>query len=590
MDKVRQKQLQKWLRVQQKSVKKLLHLNVILASFSTVLLVVQTWLLASIFQKLIIEHQDRTSLTSYFIVMVILFAVRAGILFGREKLGYRCGQQLRRHIRQQILAKLEQVGPATVAYRPVGSWATMVLEQVENLHNFYARYLPQQYLSVIAPFIIGIAVFPVNWAAGLILFGTAPLIPIFMALVGIKAADANQKNIDVLARLSGQFLDRLQGLQNLRIFNQTVEQTEQIEERTEDFRETTMNVLKVAFLSSAVLEFFTSISIALTAVYFGFSYLGQLDFGGYGTTVTLFAGFFCLILAPEFYQPLRDLGTYYHDKAAAVGAADSIVEFLEQDFLTTNNGQQVVSPTLFNGEVNITATDLVVLSPQGTALTGKLNFSLSTGQHIALVGQSGAGKTSLLNVLLGFLPYEGSLIINGQELKQLDLTQWRKVIAWVGQNPLLLQGTIKENLLLANPQANDAEIQQALKEAYADEFTQKCGLDKPLQDGGIGVSVGQAQRLAIARALLKISANFLLLDEPTASLDSNSEKLVLQSLYKLSHSKTTLMITHRIEDLKQCDQIWVMRQGELVQQGNFAQLQQQGYFAELLSQRIADIS
>ncbi|QDJ12629.1 thiol reductant ABC exporter subunit CydD [Mergibacter septicus] len=589
MDKVRQKQLQKWLKAQQKNIKPILYLNVILAAVSTVVLISQTWLLATVFQKLIIEQQSNQSLLSYFLVMIGLFAVRAGLLLWREKLGYRCGQQLRQQIRQQILTKLNQVGPASVAYRPVGSWATMVLEQVENLHNFYARYLPQQYLSVIAPFLIAIAVFPVNWAAGLILLGTAPLIPIFMALVGMKAAEANQKNVDVLARLSGQFLDRLQGLQNLRIFNRTAEQTEQLEERTEDFRATTMDVLKVAFLSSAVLEFFTSISIALTAVYFGFSYLGQFHFGSYSTTVTLFAGFFCLILAPEFYQPLRDLGTYYHDKAAAVGAADTIVTFLEQDFFIHSAKQADKNLVLANDGINLIATDLVILSPQGQALSKKLNFQLSAGQSVALVGQSGAGKTSLLNVLLGFLPYQGSLTVNGQELNQLDLVQWRQRIAWVGQNPLLLQGTIRENLLLANPNADDRAIQQALIEAYADEFTQKCGLDKPLQDGGIGISVGQAQRLAIARALLKTSTDFLLLDEPTASLDSRSEQLVLQSLQKLSESKTTLMITHRIEDLKQCDQIWVMRQGELVQQGSFQQLQTEGYFADLLSQRIADM-
>ncbi|AWX13208.1 thiol reductant ABC exporter subunit CydD [Mergibacter septicus] len=589
MDKVRQKQLQKWLKAQQKNIKPILYLNVILAAVSTVVLISQTWLLATVFQKLIIEQQSNQSLLSYFLVMIGLFAVRAGLLLWREKLGYLCGQQLRQQIRQQILTKLNQVGPASVAYRPVGSWATMVLEQVENLHNFYARYLPQQYLSVIAPFLIAIAVFPVNWAAGLILLGTAPLIPIFMALVGMKAAEANQKNVDVLARLSGQFLDRLQGLQNLRIFNRTAEQTEQLEERTEDFRATTMDVLKVAFLSSAVLEFFTSISIALTAVYFGFSYLGQFHFGSYSTTVTLFAGFFCLILAPEFYQPLRDLGTYYHDKAAAVGAADTIVTFLEQDFFIHSAKQADKNLVLENDGINLIATDLVILSPQGQALSKKLNFQLSAGQSVALVGQSGAGKTSLLNVLLGFLPYQGSLTVNGQELNQLDLVQWRQRIAWVGQNPLLLQGTIRENLLLANPNADDRAIQQALIEAYADEFTQKCGLDKPLQDGGIGISVGQAQRLAIARALLKTSTDFLLLDEPTASLDSRSEQLVLQSLQKLSESKTTLMITHRIEDLKQCDQIWVMRQGELVQQGSFQQLQTGGYFADLLSQRIADM-
>ena len=204
------------------------------------------------------------------------------------------------------------------------------------------------------------------------------------------------------------------------------------------------------------------------------------------------------------------------------------------------------------------------------------------------MGQSGAGKTSLINVLLGFLPYEGCLKINGVELNQSRLSDWRKQIAWVGQNPLLLQGRIKENLLLGDIQATDEQIEQALISAQAKEFTDKLGLDSEIKDGGIGVSVGQAQRLAIARALLR-KGNLLLLDEPTASLDAQSENLVLAALAEMSHNQTTLMITHRIEDLKQCDNIFVMQEGEIVQQGHFNQLKDQGFFAELLAQRKEDI-
>lgn len=579
MEKARQKQLQTWLKQQSKLIKKPLKLNLLFAVTSTVLLVVQTWLLASLLNDLIIAQLPREQLIPQFIALPIIFIVRAALLYAREKVGFYSGKILRQHLRQQIIEKLQQVGPATLAYRPVGSWATLALEQVENLHNFYARYLPQQYLSGLAPLILLIAIFPVNWAAGLILLFTAPLIPLFMILVGLKAAEANQRNINTLARLSGQFLDRLQGLENLRIFNRTKQQTEQIAERSEDFRETTMDVLKSAFLSSSVLEFFTSISIALTAVYFGFSYLGQLNFGGYGTAVTLFAGFFCLILAPEFYQPLRDLGTYYHDKAAAIGAADTIEEFLTKDFLIAQQGQTELTAT----EINIQAEQLVVLSPSGKALTQPLTFQINAGQQIALVGQSGAGKTSLMNVLLGFLPYQGSLLINGVELKELNLIAWRHKLAWVGQNPFLLQGSIRDNLRLANASASEQQLQTALQQAYVSELA--TSLDKTLQDGGLGVSVGQAQRLAVARALLKTDSLLLLLDEPTASLDARSENQVLASLQQLSQNKTTLMITHRIEDLRQADGILVMQAGQLVQQGTFAELANQGYFAELLAQR-----
>ena len=585
MNKLRQKYLQKWLRAQQEPIKKLMRANIVLATLSALILVAQTYFLATLLDKLIMQNVPRDELIPYFLGIIIGFGIRAIILWAREKIGFQSGQLLRNHIRQKILDKIHLVGPATINQKPAGSWASIMLEQVENLHNFYARFLPQQSLSAIVPVVILIAVFPLNWAAGLILMITAPLVPLFMIIVGIAAADNSQKNMDTLSRLSAQFLDRLRGLETLRLFNRTSEQTEHIENATEDFRETTMDVLKLAFLSSAVLEFFTSISIALMAVYFGFSYLGQIEFGTYNAPLTLFTGFFCLILAPEFYQPLRDLGAYYHDRAAGIGAADAIVDFLESDYLTVHQNEKTIS---LESAVEISAENLVVLSTQGSALTNPLNFEIPANHNVALVGQSGAGKTSLMNVILGFLPYEGSLKINGQELRESNLADWRKHIAWVGQNPLLLQGTIKENLLLGDIQANDEEINQALMCSQAKEFTDKLGLHHEIKDGGLGVSVGQAQRLAIARALLR-KGDLLLLDEPTASLDAQSENLVLHALNEASQHQTTLMITHRIEDLKQCDQIFVMQRGEIVQQGKFAELQHEGFFAELLAQRQQDI-
>ncbi|HHF4805853.1 TPA: cysteine/glutathione ABC transporter permease/ATP-binding protein CydD [Haemophilus influenzae] len=585
MNKLRQKYLQKWLRAQQEPIKKLMRANIVLATLSSFILVAQTYFLATLLDKLIMQNVPRDELIPYFLGLIIGFGMRAIILWAREKIGFQSGQLLRNHIRQKILDKIHLVGPATINQKPAGSWASIMLEQVENLHNFYARFLPQQSLSAIVPVVIFIAVFPLNWAAGLILMITAPLVPLFMIIVGIAAADNSQKNMDTLSRLSAQFLDRLRGLETLRLFNRTSEQTEHIENATEDFRETTMDVLKLAFLSSAVLEFFTSISIALMAVYFGFSYLGQIEFGTYNAPLTLFTGFFCLILAPEFYQPLRDLGTYYHDRAAGIGAADAIVDFLESDYLTVHQNEKTIS---LESAVEISAENLVVLSTQGSALTKPLNFQIPANHNVALVGQSGAGKTSLINAILGFLPYKGSLKINGQELRESNLADWRKHIAWVGQNPLLLQGTIKENLLLGNIQANDEEINQALMHSQAKEFTDKLGLHHEIKDGGLGISVGQAQRLAIARALLR-KGDLLLLDEPTASLDAQSENLVLQALNEASQHQTTLMITHRIEDLKQCDQIFVMQRGEIVQQGKFAELQHKGFFAELLAQRQQDI-
>ena len=578
MKKERQKLLQKWLREQQKTVKKYLLLNVLFGAISALFMMGQMALIALMLHKIIIEHQTANQFLAEIGLLFGCFTVRAMLIWLRERMGFKAGQALRLHLRQQIIQKLLAVGPMSLQQKTTGSWANLMLEQVENLHNFYARYLPQQFLSLIVPILILCVVFPINWAAGLILFATLPLLPIFMALAGIKAVEANQRNIGVLSRMSGQFLDKLRGLETIRLFGQAEKQTEQIYQSTEEFRLSTMNVLKMAFLSSAVLEFFTAISIAVMAVYFGFTFLGELDFGGYGAAVGLFTGFFCLMLAPEFYQPLRELGVFYHDKAAAIAAADNIEAFLNEEVLS----HQVSQKDFQNQPLVIQAKDCVVLSVQGKCLTQPLNFEICEKQHIALVGQSGAGKSSLMNMLLGFLPYEGSVTINGVELRELNLSQWRAKLAWVGQNPQLIRGSLKENILLGNREVSEQSLEQALSRSKADEFVYRLGLEHQVQDSNAGISGGQAQRIAIARALLR-DYELLMLDEPTASLDLQSEQQVLEALQHLSQQHTTLMITHRVEDLANCDEIWVMKKGEIIQKGKFAEIKSQGDFAELLN-------
>ncbi|MDG6882359.1 ATP-binding/permease protein CydD [Phocoenobacter uteri] len=585
MDKQRQKHLQKWLKQQQKIIKKLTYLNITLGFLGGLFTIAQMAILAIILHNLISLKQIPSSFYLLLFTLIGCFFGRALIVWLRQKIGFKAGMLLRVHLRNQIIEKMNAVGPMMMAQKPAGSWATLILEQVESLHNFYARYLPQQMLSVLIPIAILCVVFPLNWAAGLILLGTLPLLPLFMILAGMKAAEANQRHINILSRLSGQFLDKLKGLETIRLFGQGKQHTEQIHQSTEHFRLSTMDVLKMAFLSSAVLEFFTAISIAITAVYFGFTYLNQIDFGNYGTEVTLLIGFLCLMLAPEFYQPLRELGTFYHDKAAAIGAADSIEEFLTTDVITQQQGTQ----SLTDNNIEIQVTDCVVLSPQGAALSQPLNFEIKPQQRIAIVGQSGAGKSSLMNMFLGFLPYQGSVKLNGIELKDLDIKQWREKLAWIGQNPQLMKGSLKQNILLGCDEYHicEEQLNHALKQANATEFVEKLGLDYQLQENNIGLSGGQAQRIAIARAILRPST-FLLLDEPTASLDQHAEQQVLTALHNLSEQKTTLMITHRIEDLKQCDNVLVMKQGEIVQQGTFEQLENKGYFQQLLNSQIID--
>ncbi|MCG9725583.1 heme ABC transporter permease/ATP-binding protein CydD [Vibrio brasiliensis] len=579
MDKKKQRSLNLWLKQQSKLAKRWLMIAVGLGVLSSIFLLAQAALLATILHQLIIEHVDKHTLVPHFIGLAAIVAVRALCSWGREIAGYRCGEQIRVYIRQLILDKLRELGPAYIKGKPAGAWATLLLEQVEDMQDFFARYLPQMSLSVLVPFVILIVVFPVNWAAGLIFLITAPLVPLFMALVGMKAADANRKNFKALQRLSGHFYDRLQSMTTIRLFDRTKAETEVMRGASEVFRTRTMDVLKIAFLSSAVLEFFTSISIALTAVYFGFAFIGELNFGDYGAGVTLFAGLFILILAPEFYQPLRDLGTFYHAKQQAVGAAESIVEFIETDVETVRSGDKTLTT---EEAISIRAENLEVFSPEGKKLLGPVSFELSSAQTTALVGPSGAGKTSLINAILGFLPYSGSLTINNIERTKIDLANWRKNISWVGQNPLLLHGSIRDNITLGKSNVSEQDIQLALQESFSAEFVNQHGLDYAVSDRSGGLSVGQAQRLALARAMIQ-GGQFWLLDEPTASLDARSERLVMQGLEKQIQGKTALMVTHQLTPLQSVEQILVMRDGLIVQSGDFAQLSnQQGLFQEML--------
>ncbi len=584
MDKKKQSSLNKWLKQQSKLAKRWLMIAIGLGVLSSVFLLAQAALLASILHQLIIEQVDKSDLILHFASLGGAVIGRAACTWGREIAGYRCGEQIRVYIRQLILDKVHQLGPAYIKGKPAGSWATLILEQVEDMQEFFSRYLPQMSLSVLIPFMILIVVFPVNWAAGLIFLITAPLVPIFMALVGKKAADANRKNFKALQRLSGHFYDRLQAMTTIRLFDRAKSETEILRGASEVFRSRTMDVLKIAFLSSAVLEFFTSISIAITAVYFGFSYIGELNFGYYGAGVTLFAGLFILILAPEFYQPLRDLGTYYHAKQQAVGAAESIVEFLELDVDQVKNGNQTLEQ---NAPIQIEANDLVIFSPEGKQLAGPLSFSLEANQSSALVGPSGAGKTSLVNTILGFMPYHGSLKINGFELSQLDLVKWRETISWIGQNPILLHGSIRDNVTLGKNHVQDETVSSVLKDSHAAEFVDMHGLDYPISDRSGGLSVGQAQRLALARAMLQ-NGQFWLLDEPTASLDARSERLVMEGINKYNQSTTNLMITHQLAPLKNVSQILVMHNGQIVQRGDYTTLaSQEGLFKEMLAANLA---
>ncbi|EGM70936.1 heme ABC transporter permease/ATP-binding protein CydD [Shewanella sp. HN-41] len=613
MDKSLEKSLLVWLKAQKKACGRFLKLSIWLGMLSALAMVAQAFMIATILDGVIIGNKllpladaapyvatNASSYIPHFIALIGLILLRSLLAYGRERASFEAGKRLREHIRRQVLDKLTRLGPAFIKGKPAGSWASIVLEQVEDLQDFYARYLPQIALATFIPILILAAVFPINWAAGLILLLTAPLIPLFMILVGMGAADANRKNFNALARLSGHFMDRLKGLSTLKLFHRGDAELKVIADASEEFRSRTMAVLRMAFLSSAVLEFFAAVSIAVLAVYFGFNYLGHLDFGYYGAHATissstspemggipfsLFTGLFILILAPEFYQPLRDMGAHYHAKAQAIGAAEALLILLEHPEPATVGKVQI-------GELDsLCAQDLEVFSLDGARLLGPLSFTLKQGQHLALVGPSGAGKSSLLNAFLGFLPYRGSLQINGHELASLDLAHWRQQLAWLGQEPQLFHGTVRENVALANPSMTDDQIWHWLEAANIKDFfkVQPQGLASAVGEQSSGLSVGQAQRIALARALGQ-EARLFVLDEPTASLDSQSEQLVSSALNVAMKDSMCLMVTHRLDLLDQMDTILVLDKGEIVQRGDFMTLSNSpGLFQTMLRENVASV-
>ncbi|MCS6125268.1 heme ABC transporter permease/ATP-binding protein CydD [Shewanella baltica] len=616
MDKSLEKSLLVWLKAQKKACGLFLKLSLWLGMISAVAMVAQAYIIATILDGVIMGQQvvpltDNAQMVSssvsidtytpHFIALIALMLLRALLAYGRERASFEAGKRLRGHIRAAVMDKLTKLGPAFIKGKPAGSWASIVLEQVEDLQDFYARYLPQISLAGFIPILILAAVFPINWAAGLILLLTAPLIPMFMILVGMGAADANRKNFSALARLSGHFMDRLKGLSTLKLFHRGDAELKVIATASEEFRSRTMSVLRMAFLSSAVLEFFAAVSIAVLAVYFGFSYLGHLDFGYYGAHAnissstdpqivgipfSLFTGLFILILAPEFYQPLRDMGTHYHAKAQAVGAAEALITLLEHP------EPEFVGQVRINSIETLSADHLEVFSVDGTRLLGPLSFELKDNQRLALVGPSGAGKTSLLNALLGFLPYKGHLLINGHELSALDLAHWRQHLAWLGQEPQLFHGTVRDNVALADPTLPDDTLWHLLAEANISDFVkaQPLGLDSPVGEQSSGLSVGQAQRIALARALGQ-KASLFVLDEPTASLDSQCEQAVSSALNRAMMDKMCIMVTHRLDQLDQMDTILVLDKGLIVQRGDFTTLSNtHGLFQTLLRENIESVA
>jgi len=576
----------RWLFKQVMPVKGWVGLSVGLGLGSGLLLIVQAGFLARIIHGAVIDGQGRAELWPVFLALVGIYLVRAFLAWGREVSGLEASAHIRRKVRETLTAHITRLGPAYVTGRNTGALASTVMEQVEGLHGFFAHYLPQMALAIMIPAAILAFVFPISWAAGGLLMVTAPLIPLFMVLVGMGAESVSQRHFQALARMSAHFLDILQGLPTLKLFDKSRGAEKTVAGVSRSYRKRTMSVLRIAFLSSAVLEFFSSIAIAMVAVYLGMTYLGYYDFGTWGLPLTLSGGGVILLLAPEFYLPLRELGTHYHARAEAVGAAQEILKVLVVPVPDDPGKPLVLGPS---GGVELCFKDVHLAYDGGRrpALNG-ISFKINAGEKLALVGESGAGKTTVLDLLLGFLqPDRGQITANGISTDQLAPAKRRQYLSWIGQDPVLFYGSIRDNIRMGRPGAPEEAVTAAARSARVLDFAQTLaqGLDTVIGEHGYGLSRGQAQRVALARAFIK-EAPVILLDEPTAGLDVENEHLVLRALDEMSPGRTVLTVTHRMADVEKADRILVMSGGRIVEEGTFAALSAAGGTFHRLANRL----
>jgi ATP-binding cassette subfamily C protein CydD len=466
---------------------------------------------------------------------------RAGAAWAWERAGASAAARVKQALRTRLYDHVVSLGPGFAAPLGAGALTAAVMEQTDALDGWVARYRPQTVVAVLVPLAILAAVFPVDWLAGTILLLAVPMVPVLMMVIGGAAAAASQEQFQALARMSGHFLDRLQGLVTLKLFGRAEAELRGVEAAAQEFRRRTMSVLRIAFLTSAVLEFFTAVAVALVAIYVGFALLGWISLGP-ADEMTLGRGLFVLILAPELFQPLRQLSAYYHDRAQAVGAARELRPILEASPPPRPERGPVPPP----GPLAVRFDGVTLARPGRGIILDGMDLAVAPGERVALVGPSGSGKTTALAILLGFLaPDRGRATLGGIPVEEMDEATLRRLVGWVGQNPRLFPGTILDNVRLADPDAPDARVQAALALSRVDEFAAALpsGLGTVVGERGFGLSGGQAQRVALARALLRPSA-LLLLDEPTAGLDAGNERLVLDALGGLPRDRTVLVATH----------------------------------------------
>ena len=537
----------RWLGAQARRVRAPLALAAAAPLAGGVLLVVQAWLLARVLDAAVAAQAPRAELAGAIGAIALLMLARAGLGWLGELAGAQAAERIKQAVRLALFDRLLARGPAWSRGRVSGELASAIVDQVEALDGFFSRYLPAAAAAAVLPLAFAAALLPFDLVAGLLLLVTAPLIPLFMALVGWGAEAASRRHLRAFARLSGFFADRLRGLSTLKLYGRAEAEADAVASASEAVRERTMAVLRIAFLSSAVLEFFAALGVAGMAVYFGLTYLGFLDLRA--TPLTLQVGFFCLLMAPEAYAPLRQFAAHYHDRAAARAAAAQIAaafDGLPEEGRGAPDQCPAPSGVSASRAAALHARNLTVRAPgRPRPVLEAAQLVLRPGEHVALTGPSGSGKTTLLETVCRLRPGLGEIALDGRPLADWDEAALRARVVLIGQRPYLFAGSIAANIRLGRPGATDAQLREAARRARVLDFADAlpAGLDTLLGSRGHGLSGGQAQRVALARLYLR-DPGLILLDEPTAHLDAATQAQVLDDILAFARGRTLLLATH----------------------------------------------
>ncbi|MGW3126824.1 thiol reductant ABC exporter subunit CydD, partial [Streptomyces sp. NPDC001123] len=514
------------------------------------LVVAQAMLIAEVVVGAFQYGHSVSELRTPLLLLVAVAVGRALVSWLTELAAHRASAAVKSELRGRLLDRAVALGPGWLSDQRTGSLVTLATRGVDALDDYFSRYLPQLGLAVVVPVAVLARIVTEDWVSAAIIVGTLPLIPLFMVLIGWATQSRTERQWRLLSRLSGHFLDVVAGLPTLKVFGRAKAQAESIRRITGEYRQATMRTLRIAFLSSFALELLATLSVALVAVTIGMRLVhGDMD---------LYIGLVVLVLAPEAYLPLRQVGAQFHAAAEGLAAAEEIFAVLETPVPVSGAGAVPSGAALaFEG--------VTVRYPGRSAdAVTDVSFTVEPGETVALVGPSGVGKSTLLNVLLGFVrPTRGRVRIGGADLAEVDLAEWRSRIAWVPQRPHLYAGTIAENVRLARPDADDDAVRGALRDAGALEFVDALpeGAETVLGEDGAGLSAGQRQRLALARAFLA-DRPVLLLDEPTAALDGGTEGEVVAAVRRLSEGRTVLLVVHRPALLSAADRVVRLSGGE----------------------------